>query len=299
MRPGYGYFTDDTQLTILMAECLIEDGDFQAHQLRQKLARWRMVFPRLSGRATKDAALRCLLGKEETGGNFPGSSPAMRAAPLGLYYFDNDEKLFEKTVQSSKVTHTHSGAIAAAVAAVFAVSYLVNHDHDQLDIERFLSSIAGFASRADEELAGAIMLLPAMLKWDDDRAIEELHKSSSVRGMPVRDIILSSLFAFIRTPDNFQESILFCVNAGWDTDTMAAICGNISGAFNGFEAIPERWIKTLENDYKGRDYLLSLADCLHSKTPMPGEPNQFADYIYEFSHNTLFLTQMLIFKPMY
>jgi ADP-ribosylglycohydrolase len=89
------------------------------------------------------------------------------------------------------------------------------------------------------------------------------------------------------------------VNAGWDTDTMAAICGNFSGAFNGFSGIPEHWLKYLENDYKGRDYLLRLADCLHHHTQMEGEPNQVLDYICDFAHNTLFLTQMLFLKPMY
>ncbi len=299
VRPGYGYFTDDTQLTIMIAECLLEDGDFQAQKFREKLARWRMVFPRLSGRATKDAALRCLLGMKETGGNFPGSSPAMRAAPLGLYFHSNEENLFEKTVESSKVTHTHRGAIAAAVAVVFGVSYLVNSTQEKLDIEDFLSTIASHVSKADEKLAEEIRSLSSMVAWDDDRVIAELHKNSSVKGMPIRDIILSAVFAFVRSPNDYSQSVLFCVNAGWDTDTMAAICGNLSGAFNGIKSIPENWLKTLENDYKGRDYLMRLADCLQCHSPMPGGLNPVFDYLYEFTHNTLFLTQMLIFKPMF
>lgn len=299
VRPGYGYFTDDTQLTILIAECLLEDGDFNAQKFREKLARWRMVFPRLSGRATKDAALRCLLGMKETGGNFPGSSPAMRAAPLGLYFHADEQNLFEKTVESSKVTHTHSASIAAAIAVVFGVSYLVNAKKNELDVDDFLGAIALQVSKADEKLAQEIQSLSSMVALDDDRALLELHKNSSVKGMPIRDIILSSIFAFVRTPNNFSESVLFCVNAGWDTDTMAAICGNLSGAFNGVGEIPQKWIKTLENDYKGRDYLIRLADCLEKHTPMPQRLNPVFDYACEFAHNTLFLTQMLVFKPMF
>lgn len=299
VRPGYGYFTDDTQLTILLAECLLEDGDFQAQKFREKLARWRMVFPRLSGRATKDAALRCLLGMKETGGNFPGSSPAMRAAPLGLYFHSDEQNLFEKTVESSKVTHTHRGAIAAAIAVVFSVSYLINSVSLVLDVEHFLTKIASQVAQVDEDLAKEIQSLLSMTGWNDDQVISALHINSSAKGMPIRDIILSSIFAFVRTPNNFSESVLFCVNAGWDTDTMAAICGNLSGAFNGIEAIPEAWLKTLENDYKGRDYLMRLADCLEKHSAAPPRLNPVLDYIYEFTHNTLFLMQMLMFKPMF
>ena len=52
VRPGYGYFTDDTQLSIMMAESLIEGDELLVEKFRKKLARWRLVFPRLSGRAT-------------------------------------------------------------------------------------------------------------------------------------------------------------------------------------------------------------------------------------------------------
>ncbi len=298
VRPGYGYFTDDTQLTVLIAESLIEDDELLVEKFREKLARWRLVFPRLSGRATKDAALRCLLGKKQTGGNFPGSSPAMRAAPLGLFYTD-EELLFARTVESSKVTHTHTGAIGAALAVVFAVAYLVKQDNAQLDTDRFLTCIAKATGRVDANLAQEIKTLHSMLSWDEDRALEELHKNSSVMGMPIRDLILTSIYAFIKTPNSYRESVLFCVNAGWDTDTMAAICGNFSGAFNGLSAIPDQWLKNLENDYKGRDYLLHLADCLHQRSQMDARLNPILDYICDFTHNTLFLTQMLFLKPMY
>lgn len=299
VRPGYGYFTDDTQLTMLMAESLIEDDQLLVETFRKKLARWRLVFPRLSGRATKDAALRCLLGKKQTGGNFPGSSPAMRAAPLGLFYGADEELLFAKTVECSKVTHTHTGAIGAALAVAFAVAYLVKQDNAQLETDRFLTKIAEATGRVDADLAQEIESLHSMLSWDEDRALAELHKNSSVMGMPIRDLILTSIYAFFKTPNSYSASVLFCVNAGWDTDTMAAICGNFSGAFNGFSGIPEHWLKSLENDYKGRDYLLRLADCLHHHTQMADQPNPVLDYVCDFAHNTLFLTQMLFLKPMY
>ena len=97
----------------------------------------------------------------------------------------------------------------------------------------FLTKIAEATGRVDANLAQEIDQLQGMLLWEEDRALAELHKNSSVRGMPIRDLILTSIYAFIKTPNSYSDSVLFCVNAGWDTDTMAAICGNLSGASTG------------------------------------------------------------------
>jgi ADP-ribosylglycohydrolase len=49
------------------------------------------------------------------------------------------------------------------------------------------------------------------------------------------------LFAFLKTPNDFEKTILAAVNAGGDTDSRAAIAGSISGAYNGIDSIPRKW----------------------------------------------------------
>lgn len=49
---------------------------------------------------------------------------------------------------------------------------------------------------------------------------------------------------FLHT-DSFEEAMISCVNHGGDTDTNAAVCGAMAGAFYGADAIPERWVKQL------------------------------------------------------
>ena len=43
--------------------------------------------------------------------------------------------------------------------------------------------------------------------------------------------------AFLRTPDDFWESIFACIEVGGDTDTVAASCGALAGAYVGLAAI--------------------------------------------------------------
>jgi poly(ADP-ribose) glycohydrolase ARH3 len=60
----------------------------------------------------------------------------------------------------------------------------------------------------------------------------------------------------------FKESVVVAVNCGGDTDTVGAMSGALAGAYYGYSQIPEQWLRPLENEGKGRDYILSLADRL-------------------------------------
>jgi len=50
--------------------------------------------------------------------------------------------------------------------------------------------------------------------------------------------VLWSLYSFLRSPDDYWETICTAIAVGGDTDTMAAIAGAISGARLGVGAFP-------------------------------------------------------------
>ena len=55
----------------------------------------------------------------------------------------------------------------------------------------------------------------------------------------------SAFYCFLRCPDDLSETIVSSIVAGGDTDTRACIAGAISGAHNGVEAVPGRWLQDL------------------------------------------------------
>ena len=67
------------------------------------------------------------------------------------------------------------------------------------------------------------------------------------RGMSgfVISSVLWSLYSFLRSPDNYMETICTAVSAGGDTDTTAAMAGAVSGAYLGLDAIPSHLTKHL------------------------------------------------------
>ena len=46
--------------------------------------------------------------------------------------------------------------------------------------------------------------------------------------------------------ESLEEGVVDTVMRGGDTDTNAAICGALLGAVHGREAIPDRWIETIQ-----------------------------------------------------
>jgi ADP-ribosyl-[dinitrogen reductase] hydrolase len=67
----------------------------------------------------------------------------------------------------------------------------------------------------------------------------------------------AALWCFYRT-DNYRDAVLRAVNLGQDTDTTAAVCGQLAGAFYGEPAIPETWRKRVVK----HDLIVELAERL-------------------------------------
>ena len=54
----------------------------------------------------------------------------------------------------------------------------------------------------------------------------------------------AALWVFAHT-SSYQEAVLAAVNLGEDTDTSAAVVGQLAGAFYGLAAIPAEWLEVL------------------------------------------------------
>ena len=46
--------------------------------------------------------------------------------------------------------------------------------------------------------------------------------------------------------NNFEESLILAVNLCGDADTIGAVCGQLAGAYYGYEQIPEHWKSILK-----------------------------------------------------
>jgi poly(ADP-ribose) glycohydrolase ARH3 len=77
-------------------------------------------------------------------------------------------------------------------------------------------------------------------------------------GVEAYNSVPTAIYCFLCNRGSFEDSVLYAISLGGDTDTIGAMTGAISGSYHGDQAIPERWRCRLE---KG-DYIGELAEKL-------------------------------------
>lgn len=264
-RYGAGRVTDDTQMTVALAQGLIEFGSFNQDHIAFKFGRWMQLSDegvkeaRGVGMASATAARRLYqgAGTHESGVASSGCGAAMRASPVGLRFYYDPDRLLEAAVGQATLTHTNPEAVAGAAAVAFSVSLGVK-DLGSLDRARFTSEVSDFVEHIDRGMAERIAGLADYL---DARPHEGFAYTGN--GGYVMETVPGALFAFLRTPYDLEETIVTAVNAGGDTDSLGSIAGAVSGAFNGASRMPARWLDGVE----GREYLEMLAERLFTLTP--------------------------------
>ena len=182
----------------------------------------------------------------KSGSDSPTCGSSIRVSPIGLLYPKNHNELEETAQLSSLPTHTNPESIAGAVAVAGAVSLAIANTNPDL----ILQTAANLAGKYDTMLGNKIHSIEKMRYIHEINAFQILGTS-----ILAKDVVPSALYCFGRNPLDFSKTIITAVNAGGDTDSIAAIAGAISGAYLGIDAIPRRWLDGLEN----RETIKSMA----------------------------------------
>lgn len=252
LRPGQ--YTDDTEQTLILARSIIEAGKFDPVLFSKKLVEhYAMIVSKPGsnrgwGRTSLDSCRQLQSGTswKESGGDSPTCGSSMRISPIGLLYPDNLEQLERTALESSLLTHKHPESIAGAVAVASAVSLAITNTSPDI----ILKTAGSLAKKLDPMLGNKIFSIEKM------RYMPELNAFSTIgTSIMTKDVVPSAFYCFTKNPLDFSKAILSAINAGGDTDSIAAITGAISGAYLGIDAIPKKWLDKLEN----RDEIESIA----------------------------------------
>lgn len=253
------WYTDDTQMAIGVAETLAELGEIQEEPLcRAFVANY--VPSRGYGRGA-----RAILEAMEEGGDhravaatyFPGGSygngAAMRVAPIGLFFRDDHEKLWNQARLSAQPTHLHPLGIEGAQLLALAVA-LVSQT-ESFDREAFFRHLLRACTlpeyRQKLEMAARV------------QTAEELAGLGN--GIEALESVPTAIAAFALEPRSYADVIASVIFLGGDTDTIAAMAGALAGAFHGRNGIPTRLVDLLEDSPKGKQYISELAGRLFAQ----------------------------------
>jgi len=254
-------YTDDTHMTIGIAESLIESKGFNGEHMAQTFIKnyeaepWRGYGPgppRIFGMIKSGEAWYSAANRLYRGGSF-GNGSAMRVAPIGLLYSRSLEKLREIAYQSSSITHSHELGKEGAALQACAVALALNTPSDEdIDREAFLSRLQNFIQ--NRLYKGKVAQIRKLLGEQDKAKVVAVLGN----GIEAPRSVPTAIYCFLRQPQSYKDTVIYAISLGGDTDTIAAMAGAISGAYLGIEAIPSEWRAKLEN----REYVETLAENL-------------------------------------
>ncbi len=207
------HFTDDTVMTVAVAEALIEAGpEAREEDIKDgviaSMRRW--------GRAYPDAGygggfINWLLTDDPRPYNSWGNGSAMRVSSVGWLY--DDIAMTRRVARwTAEVTHNHPEGVKGAQATAAAI-FLARNDATKDDIRSYIT----------EQFA-----------YDLSRTCDEIrphyfHVESCQETVP------EAITAFLEGED-FEDVIRTAVSLGGDSDTLTCIAGGIAEAFYG---VPE------------------------------------------------------------
>jgi len=209
LNPGCTW-TDDTVLTLAVAEVLLEGGAGNAAAYVERFHDWYETYPFAGFGDTFQRWARQRLTNPY---NSWGNGSAMRVSPVAHAFDTLDEVLAEAKV-SAAVTHSHPEGIRGA-QAVAASIYLARTGNSKQEIKRWL----------DENI-----------HYDLDTTVDKIRPTYYF-DVSCQGSVPQAIVAFMDSTD-FEDAIRKAISLGGDSDTIACITGSIAEAFYG--GVPDK-----------------------------------------------------------
>lgn len=270
--PSPALYTDDTQMSICVAEACIDsrgDADLFMDRLCDRFVEWfgKQGEGSPDRRAPGDS---CMAGCQNLAAGVPwpeagvasmGCGAAMRSAPIGIYHRANMLKVIEWARDSSIPTHNDGTAMASAAAAALMVHYAANDVPPGVWAHELRLPLEGVSDTLMESLQTAMRAVA-------DRVEPALALSGEMIGEAWlgHEAVASALYCCLRHQDDFEAAVRCAAYTVGDSDSIACITGAIMGARLGFGAIPEEWAGAVED----AEYLTDLADRLYGASCIIG-----------------------------
>lgn len=201
-------FTDDTTLTIAVAEALITAGkDADADTMKAAVIRSMQSW----GRKYIDVGYSRSFTKwilEDNPPPYPKASngSAMRVSSAG-WLFDTIERTREVARQTAEVSHNTPEGIRGAESVASAI-FLARNAKSKDDIKSYVANEFGYdLSRTLDEIRPDYYPI-----FNCDNSVPE------------------AIISFLES-ENFEDTVRNAVSLGGDSDTLAAIAGSIAEAF--------------------------------------------------------------------
>lgn len=206
LLPSNSKFTDDTVMTLAVAEWLMIDTEHHHSTLVECMQRWGRKY-RYAGYG--GMFRRWLRADKPKPYNSFGNGSAMRVSPVGLYAHSLYEALSLARI-SAEVTHNHPEGIKGAQAIAVAVYMAKNSNsaHIKEDVKDFISNRFGY--NLDINLADI--------------------RPSYTFDVTCQGSVPIAIMAYLQSGPEPEKALQTAISMGGDSDTIGAMTASIASA---------------------------------------------------------------------
>jgi len=170
-----------------------------------------------------------------------GCGGVMRVAPVGLVKIFSPEEAFAAAADAAAVTHGHPSGYLSAAAMAMMVRLV-------LDGESIEGAAQAAAQRLRPEKGGgetADALEAALLLAREPRTVTGETIARLGEGWVGEEALAMGVFAALQGRD-FRDALRLSASHGGDSDSTAALTGQLLGAQGGLAAVPAGWIEKID-----------------------------------------------------
>lgn len=208
----YTRFTDDTAMTLAVAQKLLNDKKGVRGKSEFSYAMWYKTYYRRYPHSGYGEMFSNWAKSEELYVQKSyGNGGAMRVVPIG-YAFDNIKDIKQEVEASCYYTHNHREAINCAFAVALAVS-LAKNGCDKSEIKKAVEK----QTRLNLDFT-----------LNDVRGIGFSSRS--------KESVPHAIISFLESSD-YESAVRKAISIGGDSDTIACMAGGIAEAY--YKTIPE------------------------------------------------------------
>ena len=221
-------FTDDTVLTIAVADAVINNKDFG-----KTIKKYALDYPKRGYGFKFNKWIHSNTLKPY--GSY-GNGSAMRVSSIG-FYCNSIDKVLEKAKQSAEVTHNHYEGIIGAQAVALSI-FLARNNYTKTEIKIEIQNRFGY---------------------NLNRTIQDISKNYRF-DETCQGSVPEAIIAFLESTD-FESAIKNAILIKGDADTQACIAGAIAEAYykkipkylkdKAYAIIPQDFQMIIDRFYKG------------------------------------------------
>ena len=173
----------------------------------------------------------------------------MRVAPISLYFCDTLVSYEQSDMigaEAAALTHGHDLGYIPAAALVHIVRKVAESDIPLKDVvSDSINAMEKLFPKAEHICDFTAIMQKAIqlaeLDMDDFSAIHLLGE-----GWVAEETLAIAVYCALKYENDFDMALRTAVNHNGDSDSTGVVCGNILGAYLGYNAIPQKYKERLE-----------------------------------------------------